>query len=211
MSMMGELATLRAQLTAAIENRFANLFGWTLTSASSAMGDADQVQSDDEKTSQRPVRRIEPWGLRGRSPSGVRSFWVKFSSSNILFLGIAPTKSYGPTGIDEGETELYCSAGGTSVKLDKDGNVTITAATGKDVTVTGDNVAINGTAFALPKWDDFIGSATVGLKRFLTQLDLDLNLANIATYATGPTTAVGKLQIDLAAAGDYKSTKATNG
>ena len=142
MSMMGELATLRRDLINAIDQRIGMLFGWTLTATSSAMGDADQVQGDDENQVQRPVRRLEQWGVRGRPPSKVRSFWIRIGASNIIFLGIAPTKSYGPSDIGEGETSLYCAAGGTRVYLDKDGNIKIDAASGKDVIVNGGSAKV---------------------------------------------------------------------
>lgn len=100
--------------------------------------DAANVAGDQNGERQRPIRRVAPWGLSGRPVVGVLSAIVKatagaFSGINV---GIA-TDKYGPQDLDDGETSLYCKAGGTRVYLDKDGNIFIDAASGKEVTVNG--------------------------------------------------------------------------
>jgi len=203
MSWAGEIAKLRREVTTQIDNTVARLFGWTLTSSSSSMGDKDSVQTGDEpdsegKQGQRPVRRIEPWGLRTRPPAKVRSLWLRLGSSNVVFLGIAPTTAYGPDSIEEGETAMYCSAGGTEVRLDKDGNVKITSASGKLVTVNGDD-------YSLPKWDDYM----TGLSSFLSALKTDMTAANAGSLVGNP--AIIAFEGAIAGAQQYKSTKAKNG
>lgn len=130
------IADFRRQLTTDIETGLRRLIGFTLVSSSSSMGQ-DSVQIEDSDNTQRPVQRIEPYGFRGRPPAKVRGLWLRLGASNVAFIGILPTKAYGPDNLEEGETALYCSAGGTIVKLDKDGNIAINAASGKDVIVNG--------------------------------------------------------------------------
>ena len=104
-----------------IDQRLATLFGWTLIATSSAMGDRDAVQTEDGATTQRPVQRIEQWGLRARAPAKMRGFWVRMGSSNVVFLGILPTTGYGPVDAAEGETVIYNLVEDRVIKLDLDG------------------------------------------------------------------------------------------
>ncbi len=155
-----EIAALRRAIVTIIDRRINGLFGWTLTSNASAMGDSDQVQTGDEpvdgKQTQRPVRRIEQFGLRSRPPAKIRSLWLRLGSSNVLFLGIAPTKGYGPTDLADGETAVYSKAVEKGMHLDTDGNNNINAASSKDVVVNGgtkkvarvDDLVIAGTSMA---------------------------------------------------------------
>lgn len=198
MSWSQEISQLRRDLSTTIDQRLLSLFGFTLSAKSSEMGDEDEVVTADGVDAQRPARRIEPWGHRGRSPGKVRTFWLRLGSSNVLFLGVAPSKGYGPDDLEDGETALYCAVGGTEIRLDQDGNVNIVSATGKLVTVNGDD-------FSLPKWDDFMS----GLSTFLGNLKTDLTAANAGTLVGNP--AIIAFETAIAAASQYKSTKAKNG
>lgn len=198
MSWLHEIAQLRREMRQMVDMLVPRLFGWTLSAKSSEMGDQDEVQTEDGVDGQRPARRIEPWGHRGRAPSKVRTLWLRLGSSNVVFLGIAPSKGYGPDDLEDGETALYCATGGTEIRLDKDGNVKITSAVGKLVTINGDD-------FWLPKWDDFMS----GLSTFLTNLKTDLTAANAGTLVGNP--AIIAFETAIAAASQYKSTKAKNG
>ena len=174
-----EIAKLRAQMNGIVDQVIPRLVGWTLTAKSSAMGDRDQVETADGQKSndtgqQRPVRRIEPWGHRGRAPGKVRSLWLRLGSSNVVFIGIAPSKGYGPNDLDDGETALYCAKDGTEVRLDKDGNVkikaagnvTIDAGSAKDVIVNGggDQVARKGDSV---DGGTVTGTVTAGTVNFI--------------------------------------------
>jgi len=119
------MGALRRELLAQIDARITRLFGWTLSANSSEMGDGDQVQTADGGESQRPVQRIEPFGLRSRAPAKVRQLWIRLGASNVLTIGIQPTKGYGPTDIDDGETALYNAVLGCVLKLSKDGVIHI--------------------------------------------------------------------------------------
>lgn len=109
----------------------------------SSAGDEDEVKTDDQSKETTQVRRIEPWGLRWRPPSGVMGAILRAAGgvSNGMLIGIS-TKRYGPANLAQGEVELYCVATGTSVKLDKDGKITITAASGQDVVVNGGTLKV---------------------------------------------------------------------
>ena len=154
MMMHEAIGRLRRELLAYVEQRIAQLFGFTLTAGISKLGEEDEVQTGDETVSapeadispgtltQRLVRRIEPWGFRGRPPDKVRALWLRLGSSNVVFIGTAVGKGYGPNNLEVGETSLYCSKGGTEIRLDKDGNIKITAASNQDVIVNGGNLKV---------------------------------------------------------------------
>lgn len=136
------VADLRKMVIAEVDKRINRIFGFTATASSSSMGNEDAVQlSDNSDDGQRPVQRIEPWGVRSRPPSKIRGMWLRLGSSNVAFLGILPTKAYGPTDLDEGEVCIY-SSGGSTVKLDKDGNIKVDAAAGKDVVVNAGSAKV---------------------------------------------------------------------
>lgn len=109
----------------------------------SSAGDEDEVKTNDQSNESTQVRRIEPWGLRWRPPSGVMGAILRAAggASNGMLLGVS-TKRYGPSGLEQGEVELYCVTTGTSIKLDKDGKITITSATGQDVVVNGGTLEV---------------------------------------------------------------------
>jgi len=139
------LAELREQLRAYVDRRIASLIEFPKLAKSSASGEnEDAVEvSDGETTYQRTVRRVEQWGLRVRPPAGIRAAVIKAlgGATNGMYVGIASTR-YGPSNLEDGETALYCIAGDTVVKLDKDGKVTIDAAAGQDVVVNGGTLKV---------------------------------------------------------------------
>jgi phage gp45-like len=116
------ISEARREILAWVEQRLLGIVGWTLTARSSPLGNEDQVEGEDGSRHGRPVQRIEPFGLRSRAPKGLRALWLRLGTSNVVFIGIAPTGGYGPQNLEEGETALY-SIGGALALLDKDGNV----------------------------------------------------------------------------------------
>jgi hypothetical protein len=180
-SLRSEVAALRAELKMLREQAVAPQ--WTLTSRSSAMGAADEVQTGDDadSDSQRPVSRLEPFGLRYRAPSKLRSFSLRIGSSNVVFLGIQPSKGYGPTDLQDGEVALYCSAAGALVRLDKDGNVIVTPSAGKEIRLggTAHKVVLDSVLGALATALGYIAASNtggpiitnpVGFAQFITDL-----------------------------------------
>lgn len=205
MSWQVEIARVRRELIEHVTQKTIGLFGWTLTSNASSMGDQDQVKNsdDDDSGGQRPVRRIEPWGLRGVPVAKVRSFWVRLGSSNTLFIGIAPNKGYGPTDLDNGEVCLYSDQVERGVWLTKDGDTKLAAKSGRKVQVGGDT-------YAMPKWDDFataLKACTAAIKALTPATDP----ATVILLANGIRVAVTALDTAMGLASNYKSTNATNG
>jgi phage gp45-like len=107
----------------------------------------------------------------------------------------AESSRYGPSDLKDGEVAVYNKVTGTIVKLDENGAVSITAAVGQLVT-------INGSDYALPKWDAFMTAFTA----FLTTLKTVTN-ATAAVVASAASTMDGA----RTGASDWKSTKAKNG
>lgn len=120
---------------------------FTKTSANSTDGQKDGAEGwpadGDGDQAQLPTRRMEPWGVHGRPPAGILQVLARAmaGASQNLGLGIW-TGSHGRQNLATGETQLYCSADGCEVWLDKDGNVHINAATGKDVIVNGGSAKV---------------------------------------------------------------------
>lgn len=136
------IADARGWARSYVDQKISMLFGWTLTAVSSAMGDGDAVETADGEKAQRPVRRLEPWGLRGRPPKGLRSLWLRLGSSNVVFIGIAPSKGYGRVDLAEGATSLYCKAAGCEVLLEDDGEMNLTSSAGKKIYLNAGNLAV---------------------------------------------------------------------
>lgn len=151
MSWMSEIAALRREIRDRFEQLPSALFGWTLTAKSSSMGDADQAQTSDTTESQRPVRRVEPWGHRGRPPGKIRSLWIRLGSSNVLFIGVAPTKGYGPNDLDDGETAVY-NITKALVRLWKSGKITLDS--------DNEDVVVNGGTKKVARVDDTLTAST---------------------------------------------------
>jgi hypothetical protein len=172
MNFSAELADLRKWVENKLTLHTATLFGWTLTAKSSEMGDTDQAETADGEKGQRPVRRIEPWGHRGRAPSKIRSFWIRLGSSNVLFVGIAPSKGYGPNDLEEGETAIYSAKNPEVVRAKSDGTTAITSSNSKPLT-------LNGDGHPLPKFDTYEAAE----KTFLAALDTLLNSGMVVAGA----------------------------
>jgi len=148
MSWPAELAAAKRELTNLLKGAIAQLFVYTLTAKASAIGDKDSIEaSDDAKAPgaaasegkpQRSVVCIQPFGFNGVPPRGVRSLTLQLGRSNLLFIGIAPTKAYGPQGLDVGEAAVYAEPGQTFV-LDKNGNLIATPAGSGTVQLGGNS------------------------------------------------------------------------
>lgn len=141
------IAALREQTKRWISDAVAGLLVYTLTGQTSSLGDQDFVERSDgtdpdtKQKTQRPVTRQEPWGHRGRPPKGVRALCLKFGSSNVVFIGVAPTQAYGPQDLDVGEVAVY-NVSKALIRLWKDGHLTVDADTGKDVVVNGGSAKV---------------------------------------------------------------------
>jgi hypothetical protein len=136
------LTEMERRLRGFAEGAAARMVRWSSVATSSGDGQDDAVRNlhpdEDEEDAQLAVRRVAPWGVAGRPPAGVLAAVVHAlgGAASGLLVGVW-TNRYGPQSLETGETALYCSATGTTVKLDKDGNVLITAGAGASVTVNG--------------------------------------------------------------------------
>lgn len=193
---LGEIQKLRRELTAYVDKHFGFQFGWTKSAKSSALGDKDAVETADGTNKARPVRRVEPFGHRGRAPGGVRTFWVRLGSSNLVFLGIASSSKHGPDDLEEGEVAIYSDQIEKALHCTKDGDNKIASKTGR-------TVQINGDSYSLLKTEDFL-SALDDFTDAVKQITAD-NI-NFAAYDT----AVAAFKTALAG-GTYLSEKAKNG
>lgn len=194
-----EVAELRRQLPGMIETAIARIFLSSQLANASEIGEDDAVESADEndpdstQRGQRPVTRVEPWGIRGRAPAKLRTVSLRLGSSNVLLLGILPTEGYGPQDLGDGEVAVYNKVENCGLRLNEDGSADLDAGTGATTN-------INGTTYHMPQWDDYI----TALQAFLSGLEGATTLANVVTAATSFDSA-------LVLANNFKSTKAKNG
>jgi hypothetical protein len=186
------VAALRRELRAGLEQIPHRLFGWTLTAKSSEVGDKDELETGDGDGSQRPVRRVEPFGFRSRAPQRVRAFQVRLGSQTV-FLGVASTTGYGKTDLEGGEVAVYTDQVPNVLFGAHDGHTEVNAKSGQTVNVNGDT-------YAMPQWDTF----ATDLFTFLTSVGVAVNAAQIAAAAT-------TFKTSMTAASNYKSTRAKNG
>lgn len=142
------------------------LLFFTRVSATSADGSADGVEGwpgteGDPASPQQTVRRMEPWGVHGRPAPGIQALIARVLAGAASGLQVAIwTGKYGRQNLAEGETQIYCGADGCEIYLDKDGNVRVKAAPGKDLTAdvsAGGKVKFNGGGRAVAAKGDLAG------------------------------------------------------
>lgn len=194
---------LEVRLKRYIDEKLASMLSVSEYSASSADGQSDKVkgyqtEGTDEQAYDFSVRRLFPFGLRARPPSKAGVLAVRIGKGGRSGDGVvvgAESPRFGPSDLAEGEVAVYNKVNGCVVKLDQNGGITITAAAGQVVN-------INGSDYALPKWDDFM----TAFASFLSTLKTVTN-ATASVVATAATT----LDSVRTGANGWKSTKAKNG
>jgi hypothetical protein len=93
--------------------------------------DAGETQTNE------PAKHIQLYGFRSKPPVGCEVISLVCSGGSSQKVVVASDNAkLGPTDLNPGETAIYTKSGSV-VKFDKDGNISITAAAGKDVTVNG--------------------------------------------------------------------------
>jgi hypothetical protein len=116
-----------------IQRSASSLAHFVALARTSPLGTSDAVMGDDtDKTAQRPVTRVEPWGLRGRpATDGVRGLVVSAlaGAMNGVLVGVSTDTRYGAQNLDVGEMALYSLVNALGVYLDNSGNTKITSAT----------------------------------------------------------------------------------
>lgn len=119
------------------------LIHWSFVTSLSDQQDLTYINSfvadEDagEQQTNEPVRHLQTFGFRSRPPVNSEIISVSVAGSGSQKVAIASDNmELGPSDIKEGESVVY-SKGGSTILLDKDGNIIIKAASGKDVTVNG--------------------------------------------------------------------------
>lgn len=118
-------------------SRLASGFGYGYVSGATADGSLGQQES------QQPVRFMQWFGFRSRpvvkqgeaiivAPRGGTSNAVAVAADNL---------AHGPTDLQEGESVMY-SSGGSTIRQDTAGKVTINAKTPSDVVVNGGTLKV---------------------------------------------------------------------
>lgn len=176
---------------------------------STASGEHDkisgyQTEGSDETPYDFEGRRVFPFGLRSRPPSGTWGVWVGRGgeSGDGVIVG-AESSRFGPNDLKDGEVAFYNKVTGTLIKLDENGAISITAAGGQLLT-------LNGSTYSLPQWDDF----ATALDAFIDALAGITGVATLTQCATALNnigSAAATLKGLMSAHGDYKSTKTKNG
>ena len=127
--------------------RTANVVQVAPLTVTTANGYAEAVESrPDEETTQRATVRYQHSGFRSRPPKNTNAVFLLCEGGAGKAMVVAEDDGIAIT-LDAGEAAIYSPAAPTAIiKFDKDGNITITAASGKTVTVNGgtDNVACKG-------------------------------------------------------------------
>ncbi len=200
-----EVAALRQELRVLVTDAVARMFVWTLTANTSALGKEDQVQTgdDDSNKGQRPVRRVEPFGVRSRPPAKQRSLSLRLGSSTVIYLGIASDGGYGPGDLEDGETAVYSKNVEKALHAMDSGDVALASKAGQVV-------SINGTDYFMAKWEPFatvlkICTQAIASSTIATDPATTLALANVIRAA------FIALNTAMASNSNYKSAKAKNG
>jgi len=178
-----------------------------------ADGERDAVQghADGDPSDQQfdlPVRRVWPFGLRSRPPVGVWAAVVPCGSiANSLMVG-AESKKFGPSDLKDGELAIYNKVTGCVIKLDENGKVSISSATGQVA-------ELNGDTFAMVQWDDgttggFVHAFNTFAKVVATQPTV-VSPVNAIASLNAIITAASTLAATIATASNFSSIKAKNG
>lgn len=90
------------------------------------------------------ARRLQPYGLRSVALRGAEVILLGINAgrSNKVYIA-AEVPDHGPGDLQPGEVCIYNKVSGTTIKLDKDGNVRIDAGAGKDVIVNGGSAKVS--------------------------------------------------------------------
>jgi hypothetical protein len=182
-----EISALRRELVAYFDQRLANAFVWTRTANTSALGKEDAVETgdDDSQKGQRPVRRVEPFGLRSRPPAKQRSFSLRLGSSTVIYLGVASDGGYGPGDLEDGELALYSKNVPKALHARDDGKV-----------------AINGDTFSALETEGFMSAFNTFADDLLALDPLPPTVAALVAELIALATT---LKASLVANNDYKS------
>lgn len=138
---------------ARLEERVRGLVAVRTLTRTSSSGEGDQIAGEETTPDEAsggysiPGQRIQHFGFSSVPPTTLRGVMV-FARAGITNGAIVAEESgsYAPT-LDEGEVAIFSKASGAVIKIDADGNVSVTAAPGKNVSVTASGTgAVNVSA-----------------------------------------------------------------
>lgn len=98
------------------------------------------------------TRRMFPWGFDSRPPAGTEALVLSVGGGTSNAVLVANARDANAPDLDDGEVAIWNKATGAVIKIDKYGNITITTATGKAITVDGTatgTVTVKGSAITL--------------------------------------------------------------
>lgn len=160
-----DIERVRVEIMRHVASAVAGIFGATLVTAPSSLGDRDGVEKvdgardPDGTKGQRPVVRAQPFGWNGVPPKGLRVFWLRLGSGNVIMFGIVPQQAYGPQNLESGESAGYNAIPGCQQVFDKNGNVKITSGTPSGGS-QGD-VQVNGGTAKVGRVGDNVDAGTL--------------------------------------------------
>lgn len=202
---------LKAWAKQYIEDKIAaGIVKYGLYSRSTASGEGDairgyQIDGADEQQYDFAGRRVFPFGIRSRPPSGTWGVWIgKGGRSGDGIIVGAESSRFGPSNLNDGEVAIYNKVTGCMALFDQNGGISFTAAAGQTVNS-------NGTTYSMPQWDPF----TTAFNTFVgTLAGITTPVATLVQCAAALNTIIAAaitLQTAMSANSSYKSTKAKNG
>lgn len=134
---------LRTEMREYIRTHLATLVKFHPYSANSADGTNDKIQGyqtegSDEQSYDFDARRVFPFGLRSRPPSGTFGVWIGMGgeSGNGVIIA-AESSRFGPSALNDGEVALYNKISNVGLLLDQNGAAIITDQHGGTVKIDG--------------------------------------------------------------------------
>ena len=145
MSMSEMFSQLREYVDLKVSAAVSRLVHFTYYAGNSATGTSDTVDCDhtDSSSGTYLARRMQHFGFRSRPPKGVSAIRLgNYQAASNSVIVAEDSDRFGPGDLADGEMAIYNKVSGTTILLDKDGNIKITAGSGADVVVNGGTSAI---------------------------------------------------------------------
>lgn len=180
------LSELRQELKEYVRQVVANVIQFTYVTVATATGHGDATEGyntvSGEPSSQYQTRRMQHFGFRSVPPAGTAAIRLHSNAGPSNAATVAEENpNYGPTNLASGETCIFCKASGASVKLNKDGKITLNAATGQDITADGTHINLNSGSVGVARLND-----TVTINGAVLEALLDARYAQVVSPISIP-------------------------